>query len=167
MAQQDPSDPSVSPLPPGATPIEYAVYSIHEMDGGAAIPPAGGGSDIVLARPLTDGELIDSPEDYLKVFKKPPQDIDWSSRRLYVVEESTTYKLGSIESRSSLSGVYQTADALYIGQTWAHLGPCQGIAQLPEWFSYHLRYLVLLIPRVPEKIVRFDIQSGGCPPDIP
>jgi hypothetical protein len=174
FGQDFPVEPSGSPLPRGAVAVEFKVIFAIEKDPvpQVAQPWAnsgadGAGSKTEMAIPAREGELIESAAEYESIFKQPSRDIDWETQRIYVAEEQTVYRLSRLESTSSLSGVYRTTDALYIGQTTTFVGPCQGIAQLREWFSYRHRYLFLLIPRMPQRIVRFSTSIGGCPPNIP
>jgi hypothetical protein len=172
FGQMVPVDPHGSPLPTGASAAEYGVVAVFENEAGLSrIQPRRNSGSVGVKDQrdvrLRDGMLIDTPRQYAGIFNTESEGIDWKTQRVYVVEELTVYKFKNIDSRTTLSGVYRSPNALYIGLTSTHLGPCQGIAQLPEWFSYHRRFVVLRIPRVPERIVTFSNAVGGCPPDIP
>lgn len=171
VAQVVPVDPDSSSFPAGAHAVDYAVVSVYETNDRAPVSRtaqegAGSGQGGPALR-LREGMLIETGSQYVRVFGSQPEGIDWKTQRVYVVEELTVYRFDSIDSRTTLSGVYRTSDALYIELTSTHLGPCQGIAQQPEWFSFHRRFVAIRIPRLPEKIVTRQTIVGGCPPDIP
>jgi hypothetical protein len=156
-------------LPLDAIPADFRVLPVRVGRSGGSMPgpelhePTGEFADIM----LFDGMLIESEANYREVVGAESADVDWETSRILVVEEFSSYKLGSLDSDVRLSGVYLSGDSLIISQTSTNYGPCQGIAQDPSWFSFDTTYLLLVLPRGPEHIVYHWCSIGRCPPDIP
>lgn len=152
--------------PQGAQPVPYRIlFSQVEAAAGALVPPPPTGSKRTFS--VYDRQQIVSEEQYQRVFGEHSNDIDWNKSRIVVVQLSTAYKLGNLESEMTLAGIFQTAGTISIGLTFTQYGPCQGTAQLPEWFSYQQTDLIVLLPAAPSDISFYSCEVGGCPPNIP
>lgn len=149
--------------PAGARPVDYRV--LHSQ--AQRLPLRIGGTD--LERPLSvqDRQEIREEAEYVRIFGRPSSGIDWNAFRILVVELTTTYKHNRLESAEELSGIFQDADGIYVGLTFTQYGPCEGIAQQAEWFSYAGTDLFILLPATPVRIEHYYRIIGGCPPDIP
>jgi hypothetical protein len=152
--------------PSHARPIEYKVlFTERIFPTKRPVPqvPQPGSAQTINLR---GRRVIQDEADYEDVFGRS-SNIDWSVSRIAVVSVVTTYKLDRLESTVTLSEITQTSEAIHIGLTFTQIGPCQGIAQKAEWFSYdRLDYFVLL-PRMPDRIIYYTCVIGGCPPGIP
>jgi len=116
---------------------------------------------------LSDRQLINSEARYEEIFGVAPAGVDWTTSRILIVEEFTSYKFGELNSDFRLSGVYISGNSIIVSETSSHYGPCQGIAQDPSWYSFDARYLVLVLPREPANIEYHFCSVGDCPPNIP
>ena len=168
QAGSQPSSPSDCPgRPLNAKPIEYKVLLAQRVFSTKRPVPEVPRPDSTQAINLQGRQQIQDETEYQSVFGTKSSGIDWNLYRIVVVPLVTTYKLDRLDSTVTLSGISQTSDAIYIGLTFTQIGPCQGIAQKDEWFSYdRLNYFVLL-PITPERIIFYTCVIGGCPPNIP
>jgi hypothetical protein len=110
---------------------------------------------------------IQDESEYQSVFGRPSSGIDWSYSRIVAVPLTTIYKLSQLDSTVTLSEISQTSDGIYVGLRFTQVGPCQGIAQQDEWFSYYSLVYFVLLPKKPDHIIYYTCVVGGCPPDIP
>jgi hypothetical protein len=154
--------------PSDAQPVEYRVLLAQRiLSTKRPVPQLPPQPDATQTVNLEGRQQIQSEADYQSVFGKQSSGIDWGISRIVIVPFMTTYKLDQLDSTVTLSGIAQTSDAIYIGLTFTQIGPCQGIAQKSEWFSYdRLNYFVLL-PRRPERVIFYTCVVNGCPPGIP
>ena len=163
IASEEPDCPGP---PPGAQPLEYTILftQTRRSAEASAVVPLGGREPVIAVR---DGQEIRDEALFVRVFGKPSEGIDWTAFRILVVQETTTYKRQELESVIVLSGIYGDADGIYVGLEMTQYGPCQGIAQLSEWFSYDRTDLFVLLPAQPAGIAYYSCVIGGCPPGIP
>jgi len=117
--------------------------------------------------PVYDRQIINTEEEYIRIFGEPSDSIDWKKKRILVCHQIHCYRGNELEYESYLSGIYAYGEYLYIGTTTVHHGPCQGIRQDMSWFSLRFTTFFLLVPRIPEKVIYYHCSIGGCPPDIP
>jgi len=110
---------------------------------------------------------IRSEAEYVDAFGSDSGGIDWTMYRVVAVQLTTIYKLGALETSENLTSIRADDSAIYLTVTATHHGPCQGIAQLSEWFSYQQSTLYVLLPNIPEPVSHLFCLVGGCPPDIP
>jgi hypothetical protein len=164
-----PSNPSDCPgRPSNATPVEYKVLLAQRiLSTKRLVPEVLPKPDSMQAINVQGRQQIQDEADYQSVFGGQSSGIDWSLYRIVIVPLLTTYKLDQLDSTEALSGISQTSDAIYIGLTFTQVGPCQGIAQLDEWFSYDRLNYFVVVPKTPERITFYTCVVGGCPPDIP
>jgi hypothetical protein len=168
-AGPEPSSPSDCPgRPLNAKPIEYKVLLAQRiLSTKRLVPEVMPKPDSTQAIRLQGRQQIQDEAEYQSVFGRQSSGIDWSLYRIVVVPLVTTYKLDRLDSTVTLSGISQTSEAIYIGLTFTQIGPCQGIAQKDEWFSYDRLNYFVLVPKRPERITFYTCVVGGCPPDIP
>lgn len=159
--------------PPGARAVVYRILFTQDLSTGMFERPVLDNADNDSHEDNWSGiqvynrQLISSEEEYLEVFGHPSEGINWEEERIFVFQEFTSYKFHDLESTLSLSGIYQSEDTIYIGSTSTRHGPCQGIAQQMEWFSFEHRNLFILLPQNPARIMYYFCRVGGCPPGIP
>lgn len=152
--------------PDGAVPVDYTILSItHHNE--TSPDPADNVNEKTSPLSVYDRQIIETEEEYIRIFGAPSDGIDWKNQRILVYLEMTCYRFNDLEYTSYLSGVYVYGDTMYIGTTTTHHGPCQGIHQDMSWFSFQFQGLYLLLPKLPEKITYIHCSIGGCPPDIP
>ena len=130
---------------------------------------------------LREGEIFDNESALLDALGQATLDladegteeddgsmgVDWTTSRVVVFQEYASYRFGRLDGRTVLSGVYRFGDSLVFRSTYTNYGPCQGIAQDPSWFSYSSSFLLVVVPREPDRVTFSLCIIGGCPPDIP
>ena len=165
----EPLNPSDCPgRPLNAKPVEYKVLQVQRvLSTKRPVPEVLPTTGSTQAINLQGRQQIQDEAEYQSVFSRQSSGIDWSLYRIVVVPLVTTYKLDQLDSTVTLSGISQTADAIYIGLTFTQVGPCQGSAQKDEWFTYDRLNYFVLVPRSPQRIIFYTCVVGGCPPDIP
>jgi hypothetical protein len=152
--------------PPGSYPAEYRIL-LTQTQAGRVRPTPLSKAQPERLYPVRDRQQIREEAEYVSVFGAPSQGIDWSVSRILVVELTTTYKLNALDSAVTLSGIHADADAIYVRLSFTQYGPCQGIAQQAEWYSYDRTDVFVLLPALPAEISFYYCIIGGCPPDIP
>jgi hypothetical protein len=165
----EPSNPSdCLGRPMDARPIEYKVLLAQRiLSSKRPVPEVLPKPDSTQAINLEGRQQVQDEAGYQSVLGRQSSGIDWSLYRIVVVPLVTTYKLDRLDSTVTLAGISQTSDAIYIGMTFTQVGPCQGIAQMDEWFSYYRVNYFVLMPKSPERLIFYTCVVGGCPPDIP
>jgi hypothetical protein len=154
--------------PPGTRRVAYTILlaQTHRSGNEPLAVPRPGKEDVPPAE-ARDGQEIQSEDEYLRMLGVPSAGIDWKESRILVVELTTVYKLGALETSTALSWIAGDSEAVYLGITFTQYGPCQGIAQQSEWFSYEQELLFILLPARPGPVVKRYCSVGGCPPDLP
>ena len=153
--------------PPSAHQLEYRVVFSQTQSSGTVLTPVPPHAEEGRTLQVSDRQEIQGEAQYRKVFGKPSEGVDWMTQRIFVIQVTTTYRLGELYSRVSIAGIHADDEGIYIGTDVAHYGPVQGIAQLAEWFSHDRTDLFLLLPALPERIVVYTCPVGAPQTDVP
>ena len=113
--------------------------------------------------------IITSPKEYKPLKQYLNLEIDWKREKVAFYTISASYKHGILDSDSRLMGVSISADGktLCLGYRSTFYGVCQGIAQLPEWYSFEIATYAIVIPNTVEKITNSWCHSGPDCSNIP
>jgi len=108
---------------PGRVPLDYrVVFALHFRSPGEPTPLP------VEERPPPVGdrqEIVDEAT-YRSLVGAPSDGIDWSTERILIVEETTVFKLGQLESAVTMAGISHHSSAISVELTGTQYGPCQG-----------------------------------------
>ena len=96
-------------------------------------------------------------------------DVDWNKEKIAFYTECTTYKHGKLDSDYTLMGLSLSADGktLCLGYRSTFYGVCQGVVQLPEWYSSKINTYAIVIPGTVEKITSITCYFGSDCSGIP
>lgn len=96
-------------------------------------------------------------------------EIDWKKEKIVFYTDCYTYKHGKLDSDYILMGMAISAEGktLCLGYRSTFYGVCQGVAQMPEWYSFETNTYAIVIPNTVETITSNTCHYGPDCSEIP
>jgi hypothetical protein len=113
--------------------------------------------------------MIETKKEFKQLSDFISLEVDWKKEKIAFYSNCSTYKHGTLDSDYVLTGLSVSTDGktLCLNFRSTFYGVCQGILQLPEWYSFETNTYAIVIPGTVEKITSCTCHYGPDCSNIP